>query len=213
MADRIARVWNGSEWEVITATVSIPNAVAFYQSSAPSSPVAGQIWIDSDDNTISVWDGSTWDDAGPDLSLYALLNSPTFTGTVTAATLEVTSKLIAEETMTIALSDEDSNISTGTAKVTMRAPFAMTLTEIPRASLSTASTSGAVTVDINEAGTSVLGANKLSIDANEKTSTTAATATTISDSSIADDAEITFDIDAAGTGAKGLKVTLYYKRT
>ena len=116
------------------------------------------------------------------------------------------------ETLTFAVSDEVTNLTTGTAKITFRAPFAMTLTQIPRASLSTASTSGLVTCDINEAGTSVLGANKLSIDANEKTSTTAATATTLADTAIADDAEITIDIDAAGTGAKGLKITLYYRR-
>lgn len=112
--------------------------------------------------------------------------------------------------MVLAVSDETTSVTTGTAKITFRAPYAMTLTQIPRASLSTVSTSGLVTVDINENGTSILGANKLSIDANEKTSTTAATATTLADSSIADDAEVTIDIDAAGTGAKGLKVVIYY---
>ena len=116
------------------------------------------------------------------------------------------------EHMIVAISDETTNLTTGTAKMTMRAPFPMRLTELPRASLSTASTSGLVTVDINEAGTSVLGANKLSIDANELTSTTAATPTTIADALIADDAQMTFDIDGAGTGARGLKVTLYYIR-
>jgi len=117
-----------------------------------------------------------------------------------------------EQSMTIAISDEATALTTGTAEITFRAPFAMTLTQIPRASLSTASSSGLVTVDINESGTSILGANKLSIDANERTSVTAATATTLADTAIADDAEITIDIDAAGTGAKGLKVTLYYRR-
>jgi hypothetical protein len=111
----------------------------------------------------------------------------------------------------IALSDEVTTITTGTAKVTWRAPFALTLTAV-RASLATASSSGLVTVDINEAGATIL-STKLSIDASEKTSTTAATAAVISDTSIADDAELTFDIDAAGTGAKGLKVTLYFYRT
>ena len=118
-----------------------------------------------------------------------------------------------EESMTISLSDEDTDLTTGTSKITFRAPFAMTLTSIPRSSLSTASSSGLVTVDINKSGTSVLGVDKLSIDANEKTSTTAATATTLSTTSIEDDSELTFDIDAEGTGAKGLKVTLYYKRS
>lgn len=110
---------------------------------------------------------------------------------------------------TLAVSDETTAITTGTAKVTFRMPFACTVTAV-RASVNTASSSGNPTFDINEAGTSILGANKLSIDANEKTSQTAATATTIADSSIADDAEITIDIDTAGTGAKGAKITIYY---
>ena len=109
-----------------------------------------------------------------------------------------------------ALSDETTDITTGTAKLTWRAPHAMTIIDV-RASLSTASSSGNPTVDINEGGTTIL-STKLSIDASEKTSTTAATAAVISDSAIADDAEVTFDIDTAGTGARGLKVKIYYTR-
>ena len=116
-----------------------------------------------------------------------------------------------EESYTILVSDETTSITTGTAKVTFRAPYAMTLTRIPRASLSTVSSSGDPTVDINVTGVSIL-STKLSIDANEETSTTATTAAVLSTTSIADDAKITVDIDTAGTGAKGLKVTLYYKR-
>lgn len=117
-----------------------------------------------------------------------------------------------ERELVVALSDESTVIAVGTNKLTMRAPYGMTLSRIPRASLSTASSSGPVTVDVNVAGATLLGAAKLSIDATEKTSTTAATPTTLATTAIADDAEITFDIDAGGTGAKGLKVTLYYMR-
>lgn len=120
-----------------------------------------------------------------------------------------------QSTFVVALSDESTSITTGTAKVTMRAPYAFSITSIPRASLTTASTSGLPTVDINVGGTSILGANKLSIDANELTSTTAATATTLASNptNVADDAQITFDIDVAGTGAKGLKVTIFHTRS
>lgn len=110
------------------------------------------------------------------------------------------------EFLTIPISDETTAITTGTAKVTFRMPYAFTLTAV-RGSLSTASSSGIPTFDINEGGVSVLSV-KLTIDANEKTSTTAATAAVISDSALADDAEITIDIDVAGTGAKGAKITL-----
>ena len=114
---------------------------------------------------------------------------------------EVTAKT---ESFVIAVSDETTAITTGTAKVTFRMPYAFTVTAV-RASLTTASSSGTPTIDINETGTTIL-STKLTIDANEKTSTTAATAAVISDSSLADDAEITIDIDTAGTGAAGLKV-------
>lgn len=110
------------------------------------------------------------------------------------------------EVLMIAVSDETTAITTGTAKVTFRMPFAMTLTAV-RASLTTASSSGTPTVDINEGGSTIL-STKLTIDASEKTSTTAASAAVISDSALADDAEITIDIDVAGTGATGLKVYL-----
>lgn len=106
----------------------------------------------------------------------------------------------------VAVSDETTAITTGTAKVTFRMPHAMTVSAV-RASVNTVSSSGVVTVDINEGGTTIL-STKLNIDASEKTSLTAATPPVISDSALADDAEITIDIDAAGTGAKGLKVWL-----
>lgn len=128
--------------------------------------------------------------------------SPDDVGAVDASTFPVCE--------TIALSDEATAITTGTAKVTWRAPWAFTLTAV-RASVNTASSSGTPTFDINENGTTVL-STKLTIDASEKTSTTAATPAVISDASIADDAELTFDIDTAGTGAKGAKITLYGTR-
>jgi hypothetical protein len=108
----------------------------------------------------------------------------------------------------LAASDEVTALTTGTGKVTFRMPYAMTVTAV-RASLTTAQTSGTIfTVDINESGTSIL-STKLTIDNTEKTSTTAATPPVISDSSLADDAEITVDIDQIGDGtAKGLKITI-----
>ena len=109
----------------------------------------------------------------------------------------------------IAVTDETSNITVSSSRMSFRAPIAMTLTGIPRASLATASSSGLVTCDIKLNGTTILGANKLSIDANESTSVTAATATTLVTTSIPDDGLITIDITSAGTGAKGLKITFY----
>lgn len=114
----------------------------------------------------------------------------------------------------IACGDETTAIATGTAKVTFRMPFAFTLTDV-RASVTTAPTgSGNLTIDVNEGGTTIL-STKLTFDASEKTTTTAATPRVISDTSLADDAEITIDVDAVSgtvTGA-GLKVYLIGRPT
>lgn len=119
----------------------------------------------------------------------------------------------AVESFIVACSDETTALTTGTAKITFRMPYAFTLTAV-RASLSTAQSSGSIlTVDINEGGTTIL-STKLTIDNTEKTSTTAATAAVISDTALADDAEITVDIDQVGDGtAKGLKIALIGTRT
>lgn len=114
------------------------------------------------------------------------------------------------ESLIVAVSDESTAITAGTAKITFRMPYAFTVSAV-RASLTTAGSS-ITTVDINEGGTSIL-STKLSIDASEKTSITAATPYVLSDTSLADDAEITVDIDGAGTGAKGLKVYIIGSRT
>jgi hypothetical protein len=111
------------------------------------------------------------------------------------------------ESLLFALSDEATALTTGTAKLTVRMPYAFTLTAV-RASVGTAPTGSTLVVDINEGGVSIL-STKLSIDASEKTSTTAATPAVISDAALADDAEITFDIDQVGStiAGAGLKVT------
>jgi len=89
----------------------------------------------------------------------------------------------------------------------LRVPVAMTINDVG-AYCDTAGTTGTATIDINEAGTSIL-STKITIDSGEKSSETAATAPVISDSSIAADAILTFDIDAIQTTpAKGLVVWL-----
>lgn len=116
------------------------------------------------------------------------------------------------DVIVIPVGDESTAISTGTSKIKFRMPFAATLLAV-RASVNTAPTGSTLIVDINEAGASVLG-TKLSIDATELTSTTAASAATITDSSLADDAEISIDIDQIGStvAGAGLKVSMFVRR-
>lgn len=163
------------------------NHIAYWNTTAgswfflvPGSSDRWRVWV-SDEALFYRWNGTAW--------------------AVDAAASAV-------QSIIIACSDESTVLTTGTNKVRFRMPYAFTLSAV-RASLGTAQTSGSIfTVDINENGTSVL-STKLTIDNTEKTSTTAATPAVISDSSLADDAEITIDIDQVGDGtAIGLKVTL-----
>lgn len=128
-------------------------------------------------------------------------------------TMQDIANLTNVQSIIVAASDETTALTTGTSKITFRMPYAFTVSAV-RASLTTAQTSGSIfTVDINESGTTIL-STKLTIDNTEKTSTTAATPPVISDTALADDAEITIDIDQVGDGtAKGLKITLIGKRT
>lgn len=144
--------------------------------------------------TLMRWDGATYTPAGT-------------SGGVDSVNGD-TGSVIVSVPIGIAISDETTALTTGAAKVTFRMPFAMTLTAV-RASVSIAPTGSVLTVDINEAGASIL-STKLTIDATEKTSTTAATPPVISDTALADDAEITIDIDTVGStiAGAGLKVWL-----
>ena len=144
-------------------------------------------------------------------ALLSALKTFIASGFLTSSTAASTYGTIAQakaEYLVCAASDESTALTTGTSKITFRMPYAMTLSAV-RCSLTTAQTSGSIlTVDINGGGTTIL-STKLTIDNTEKTSTTAATPAVISDTALADDAEITIDIDQVGDGtAKGLKITL-----
>jgi hypothetical protein len=150
----------------------------------------------------------------------ALAGNPTTTtqssgnSTTRIATTAFVADAVAKqpEVLIIAVSDETTALTTGTDKVTFRMPFAMTLTST-RASVTTAPTGSTIIIDIEESGTTIY-STKLTIDATEKTSTTA-TPSVLSDSSLADDAEITINIDQIGStiAGAGLKVYLIGTRT
>lgn len=108
------------------------------------------------------------------------------------------------ECFAVAVTDETTQITTGT-KLTFRMPYGMVVTKI-KVSLTTPGTT-TTTVDVNNAGDSILNA---AIDlattvevANSTTFVGAAASVTL-----AEDAEISVDIDAASTDAAGLKVYL-----
>lgn len=113
------------------------------------------------------------------------------------------------ECIIIAASDETTALTTGD-KVTIRMPYAFTLTGV-KASLTTAQASGSIfTVDVKGAGTTLF-STKPTIDNTEKTTATAATPSVLTSSptALADDEEVVVNVSQIGDGtAKGLKVVL-----
>ena len=111
------------------------------------------------------------------------------------------------EDFIVACSDESTNLSVSTSAVTFRVPFAMVLNSV-RASVNVAPVGSTIIADIKQTGTSIF-STKLSIDAGEETSTTAATPSVISNPNLTDDAKIIVSIDQVGssTAGRGLKLT------
>lgn len=108
----------------------------------------------------------------------------------------------------VALSDMATNLSTGTDKAYWVAPEDGTLDDLWIAVIDPSS-SGVVRIDLNKnAGGTVL-STRPSIDATEDTSLTG-TAAVISSASFVKGDRFRFDIDDAGTDAKGLQAVIEY---
>lgn len=109
-----------------------------------------------------------------------------------------------------ACSDENTNLIADTSKIKDKAPYAFRLVSV-QANVNTASTGSAIIVNIKKNGTTIF-TTKLSIDATETSSLTAATpyvlSTTPTDFALGDDIQI--DLDQVGilTAGTGLKVKL-----
>ena len=128
-------------------------------------------------------------------------------GQITLAKVATAAKT---EVIAIACGDETTATAAATAVVTFHMPYAFYLTGI-KAGVTTAPVGSVLTVDLNEAGSTCL-TTKLTIDAGEKTSATAATAAVIGGAgpALASDALMTIDVDGVGssTAVAGLKVYL-----
>ena len=111
------------------------------------------------------------------------------------------------ETFILACSDETTALTTG-QKAEFQMPYAFTVTDVMM-TLTTAGTGGTlVTVDIENAGTSIL-STLLTTDASEKTSRTASTSAVIGSPSLGNNAVITIDVDAIGSTVAGAGLKVY----
>jgi len=106
----------------------------------------------------------------------------------------------------VSLTAEDGDATVADDLAQIRMPFAFELTAV-RAFCNTAPTGANLQFDIEEAGSTIL-STLIEIDATEKTSTTAGTPPVISDSTLADDAIISFNCDQIGSGDAGAGIKL-----
>lgn len=189
-------------------SAATPGALAFGGTSfkpaandGASLGVNGTAWSD-----IFLASGAVIDWGGGDITLTYTANTWALAGG-TSYTIEGID--VRDETWDIASSDETTALTTGTLKSSLAFPYAVTVVSVG-CSVNTAGTG--LTVDINEAGTTIL-STKLTLDSGEKTSLTAAVPAVISDTTIAAGAEVSVDIDAASGTSKGLKVWMIVRRT
>ena len=188
-------------------------------SALPAGPGSSDLYWDDAGNNLTIGSGSSddWSNARTTVNTNsATWNASADLSEVAAAsgdwsdartTVNTYSANWQSEVLGISVSDETSDIATGTPITTFRMPYAMTLTEV-RANVNTAPVGSTIIVDINEGGSTIL-STKLTIDASAETSTTAATPAVISDAALADDAEITIDIDQVGSGTAGTGLKLW----
>lgn len=141
------------------------------------------LWYATDTNTLSAWDGSAWDDVG---------------GCGGGGNRFVN----------VALSDMTTDLTAGTAKAAWFAPEDGTLASV-YIGVHDPSSSGSVTVDMNDSGGSVF-TTRPAIDATEATSLTGTAAVLDGTVSFVRGDKFTFDIDDAGTDAKGLQACIEY---
>lgn len=172
----------------------------------PHSVSASDVGLGSVDNTA---DADKPISTATQAALDAKADEPSTTNAIDAAEQEAL-----EEVVMIAVSDETTDLTTGDGKAKFRMPFAIALSEI-RASVNTAPAGSTiiidVEVDIDESSGGTILSTLLTIDAGEKTSTTAATPAVISNPNIPDDSEVTINIDQVGSGTAGAGLKLTFK--
>ncbi|MGH3577463.1 MAG: hypothetical protein ACRDU0_07900, partial [Mycobacterium sp.] len=121
----------------------------------------------------------------------------------------VSSGIVVTEAWSFAISDEITPLTTGTAKLTDRAPYAFTPVSV-KASVTTAPTGAGLTVDVKKNGTSIF-TTIITIDAGTTTSIGSATPDVlVGGVTFAADDVITVDIDQIGStvAGTGLKVQI-----
>ena len=111
------------------------------------------------------------------------------------------------ECISMAVSDNTTALAVGTV-FTFYMPYAMTLTDI-KASVLTAPTGAGLIVDVHDAGTTIMGTDKLDIDVSEFHTSTAGTQPALTDTALANNAKIEIIVDQVGSTVAGAGLVIY----
>jgi hypothetical protein len=119
---------------------------------------------------------------------------------------------VVPEMVSIAMGDETTVLAAASTSVplaTFSMPYGFTLSDVIVSAVAAPTGAALVTVDVHENGTTIL-STKVTIDASEKTSATAATPVVISDPDLAVNSLIEVFVDQVDTDntAAGLKIYL-----
>lgn len=110
-----------------------------------------------------------------------------------------------EKMLPLAIGDEETPAVVGTAAITFRMPYSMDITEL-RLGTNVANTTGVLQVGIKQNGVNIL-IDPIQIEAGDKSNIPSASPYSFATTLLTDDAEITIDILAVGSGqCCGLKL-------
>lgn len=150
----------------------------------------------------NIGDGATY-------KQYSAADKTKLAAIAAGATANDTDVNLKTHSIPVAVGDESTAMTTGTGKVTFRMPYAFNLTKV-KLSVNTAPTGSTIIVDVNKNGASIF-TTRPSIDATEKTTQSAAVAAVLTATplALADDDEISIDIDQIGSTIAGAGLKVY----
>ena len=193
-------IWDGTAWSDVVGSGTVNTVVAGtgidVDSTDPANP---EVALDSA-SVISL--------ALADSSVQSVVAGTGVSVDNTDPQNPVVSAAVANRYINVALSDMTTDLTTGTAKAVWFAPEDGTLASV-YIGVHDPSSSGVVRVDMNDSGGSVF-TTRPAIDATEATSLTGTAAVLDGTVSFVRGDKFTFDIDDAGTDAKGLQVCIEY---
>ena len=166
------------------------------------------IFYATDTDTLSIWDGTAWSDVVGSGTVNTVVAGTGIDVDNTDPQNPIVSATAANRYINVQLSDMTTDLTTGTAKAAWFAPEDGTLASV-YIGVHDPSSSGVVRVDMNDSGGSVF-TTRPAIDATESTSLTGTAAVLDGTVSFVRGDKFTFDIDDAGTDAKGLQVCIEY---